>query len=265
MGLHISKKLEVMETKLHSKSIKTLVSTAILPAVLLAANVTSAHAESEVETTIGADIVSQYIWRGTDCGGISIQPSLGVEYKGLSLGAWGSWDGKGTKEVDLTLGYSVGPLSISVTDYWFDAGATEELDDDGELLETIEIPYFNYKDKETAHVFEGTVSADLGIIGVSWSTCFAGCDYKADGKRAYSSYAEVSAPFTVGGIDWSAAIGASVSESAMYGTDKFKIINVSLGATKEIKITDSFSLPISASLIANPNTDKLYFVASISF
>ncbi len=254
-----------METKLHSKSIKSLVSKTVLPVVLLAAGSSAVYAEGGVETTVGADIVSQYIWRGTDCGGISIQPSLGVEYKGLSLGAWGSWDGKGTKEVDLTLGYSFGPLSLAVTDYWFDAGATEVLDDNGELLETVEVAYFKYDKNKTQHVFEGTVGLDLGIISLAWNTCFAGNDYKANGKRAYSSYAEVSAPFKIGGIDWSAAVGASVSESPLYGTEKFSIINVSLGATKEIKFTDSFSLPVSASLIANPQADKLYFVAAISF
>ena len=44
----------------------------------------------EVETTVAADVVSQYIWRGQDLGNVSLQPTLGVEYKGLSLSAWGS-------------------------------------------------------------------------------------------------------------------------------------------------------------------------------
>ncbi|MDR3245070.1 MAG: hypothetical protein LBT50_01395, partial [Prevotellaceae bacterium] len=44
-----------------------------------------------VETSAGADIVSKYVWRGVDQGaGASIQPSLGLAYKGLSLSAWGS-------------------------------------------------------------------------------------------------------------------------------------------------------------------------------
>ena len=42
----------------------------------------------EVETTVAADVVSQYIWRGQDLGNVSLQPTLGVEYKGLSLSAW---------------------------------------------------------------------------------------------------------------------------------------------------------------------------------
>ena len=42
-------------------------------------------AQEKVEATLGADIVSNYIWRGQDLGAAAIQPSLGIGYKGLSL------------------------------------------------------------------------------------------------------------------------------------------------------------------------------------
>ncbi|MBQ2589408.1 MAG: hypothetical protein II576_09175, partial [Prevotella sp.] len=72
---------------------------------------TNIHAQDKVETTVAADIVSQYIWRGQDLGNVSLQPTLGVAYKGFSLSAWGSVglaDAKDTKEFDLTLGYATG-------------------------------------------------------------------------------------------------------------------------------------------------------------
>lgn len=76
--------------------------------------VTTAHAQDKVETTLSADVVNHYIWRGTDCGNVSIQPTLGVAYKGLSLSAWGSvgLDKDDNKELDLTASYSVGGFSI---------------------------------------------------------------------------------------------------------------------------------------------------------
>ena len=58
-------------------------------ALLSAAMPFTAKAQDKVEASVGADFVSNYIWRGTDCGGVSIQPSMGVSYKGLSLTAWG--------------------------------------------------------------------------------------------------------------------------------------------------------------------------------
>ena len=82
-------------------------------------------AQENIETDISADLVSGYIWRGQDLGNVSIQPTLSVSYKGFSLSAWGSvgFEGKDTKELDLTLGYTIGGFSISVTDYWFDGGS----------------------------------------------------------------------------------------------------------------------------------------------
>ena len=42
-------------------------------------------AQDKVEASVGADLVSGYIWRGQDLGGVSIQPTLSVSYKGFSL------------------------------------------------------------------------------------------------------------------------------------------------------------------------------------
>ena len=77
----------------------------------------AASAQDEVETTIAADVVSQYIWRGQDLGNVSLQPTLGIGYKGFSLTGWGSvglskWDD--TKEFDLTAAYSTGGLTIGI-------------------------------------------------------------------------------------------------------------------------------------------------------
>ena len=50
-------------------------------------------------------------------------------------------------------------------------------------------------------------------------------------------------------------------------TDSFSIpVNgsVVLNPSKEIKITDSFSLPISGSIILNPSTEQLFVVVGIS-
>ena len=81
-----------------------------------------ATAQDKVEETIAADVVNQYIWRGQDLGDVSLQPTLGIAYKGLSLTAWGSVglsDPNDTKEFDLTVAWQKGGFHIGVTDYWF--------------------------------------------------------------------------------------------------------------------------------------------------
>ncbi len=77
-----------------------------------------------VETTVGTDFVSSYVWRGLELGDVSMQPTHGVSYKSLSLSAWvsvGLSISAYTKELYLTLAYSVGGFNIGVTDYWFNA------------------------------------------------------------------------------------------------------------------------------------------------
>ena len=37
-----------------------------------------------VEATLSVDLVNQYIWRGMDLGDVSMQPTLGIEWRGLT-------------------------------------------------------------------------------------------------------------------------------------------------------------------------------------
>lgn len=213
----------------------------------------TAFAQDEVEATLSADFVNQYIWRGQKCGEVSVQPTLGVSYKGLSLTAWGSTElvnQTKPKEFDLTLAYAIGGFNIGITDYYFDGGA----------------PYFKYSSHETSHVFEANIGYDFGPVAVQWYTNFAGADgVNDDGDRAYSSYFEVSAPFTLGGIDWSAAVGIVPFETSFYSdASGFAVTNVSLSAEKALKITDSFSVPVFAGITANPSTRDAYFTVGFT-
>lgn len=211
-----------------------------------------ANAQDKVEASVGIDLVSGYIWRGQDLGGVSLQPSASITYKGFSLEAWGSVgiESKDDKELDLTLGYSTGGFSVSITDYWFNSGPG----------------YFHYGARNTAHLWEGQIGYDFGPLAVNWYTNFAGADgWNKKGDRAYSSYISLAAPFKLGGLDWTAEVGATPWATDFYDANGFAVCDVSLGVSKEIKITDSFSLPLFAKATWNPRTEGAYFVAGISF
>lgn len=230
----------------------------------------TAMAQDKVEVTAQADLVSGYIWRGQNFGPLAVQPTLGIAWKGLSLTAWGSYQipstaqngtSTRTKELDLTLGYSIGGFNVGITDYYCLSNCP-----DGQ-----EARYFLYDNgKRTAHTFEANVGYDFGFLSVQWFTNFAGVDGVTEkGKRAYTSYFEISAPFKLGGLDWKATLGAvPYSVAGGYYTDSnskgFAVTNITLGASKAIKITDSFSLPVFANLIANPSTQKFFFTAGFT-
>ena len=212
----------------------------------------TAIAQDEVETTVAADAVSSYIWRGQDLGSAAVQPTLGIGYKGLSLSAWGSYglvNTADTKEFDLTLAYTTGGFNIGITDYWFSAG----LDPDAR--------YFKYDAHGTNHVFEANIGYDFGPLSLQWFTNFAGNDgTNKDDKRAYSSYVEVAVPFKLATVDWTATAGAVPWATTSYGTNGFAVTNLSLKATKEIKVTDTFSIPVFGQVVGNPCSQKAYLV-----
>jgi len=220
--------------------------------LLSAAVLATAEAQENVEASLGVDLVNQYIWRGQDLGNVSVQPTLGITYQGLSLSAWGSvglTDASDTKELDLTLAYALGGFHIGITDYWFSDGS-----------------YFKYKADETTHVWEANVGYDFGFASIQWFTNFAGADgVNADGKRAYSSYIELAAPFRLGGLDWTATLGAVPFATSFYDAPGFAVTNISLRATKDFVIKDKFHLPVYAGLTANPRSEKMYLLFGTSF
>jgi hypothetical protein len=219
--------------------------------LLIIGSMSIARAQNRVDVDLTADFVSSTIWRGSYLGGASLQPELAVGWKGLELSAWGSAGiADGRYEIDLTLSYTIGGLSISVVDYWDNTGGTR---------------YFFYKPEGTGHSFEGAIEYDFGPVAASWQTIFAGCDYQeADDRRAFSSYFEISVPFQLVSLEWEAKAGVVPWASDYYGTERFSLKCVSLKATKDIHITEKFVLPLYGELIADPHSRNLYFVAGLT-
>jgi len=200
----------------------------------------------EMTVSAGTDIVSSYIWRGQYCGPASVQPGISLSASNFSLGAWGSTSFDSSwREFDLYAGYSIGNFSILVTDYFFPRNLPEG-EDNG---------YFDYSD----HVFEATLGYSFGEsfpLSLAWNTNFAGDDdYSSYFEAAYGITAgSVSIDFILGGTPW----GSSYSNG-------FALINASVKASKEITITDSFSLPIFIQAIVNPDTKDVFLVFGMSF
>ena len=145
---------------------------------------------------------------------------------------------------------TTGGFNIGITDYWFSVGGDDP-----------DNRYFKYNAHSTNHVFEANIGYDFGVLNLQWYTNFAGNDgYNKNDKRAYSSYAQVDVPFKLVTVDWTATAGVVPYYSTYYGTTGFAVTNLSLRADKDIKITDSFSIPVFGQIVANPCTEKAYLV-----
>lgn len=215
--------------------------------------VTPVMAQDKPEANVNADFVSQYIWRGMELGRASALPALEIGWKGLNLtveGAIGLTSDQATREIDITLGYTVGGLSFGFTDYW-----------DGTGEET----YLYSKYHRTNHEIEGFVGYDFGLFSASWQTIFAGEDgLNTKGKRAYSSYVELKCPFQFATCDWEAEVGIVPFATSHYGTTGFGLTNVTLKVTKELPITDRFSLPLFMQITGNPYDRRTYAAFGIT-
>ncbi len=229
--------------------------------IFLAILFTSAFAQSSVEVNANADFVSRYIWRGIDFGkSPAIQPSIGVAYKGFAIGAWGSYTlnetASGSDEIDMCISYTADfePVSFTamVTDYYFPNNGVKIGN------------YNNYDDEDGAgaHTLEAGISASFKNFPLNISGYFN--FYNDEGNN---SYFQVDVPFTVKNYDMSVFVGAtpgSEDTPDYYGAEDFSVINLGVSASKEIKITDSFSIPAFVSYILNPKAEISHVVFGIS-
>jgi hypothetical protein len=220
---------------------------------------TIAMAQDKPTVSLGGDLLNTYYWRGQNLGGFCIQPTASIAYKGFALTAWGSvgLDKEDTREYDFTASYTVGGLSLGLTDYEFQYYMSDE-------------NYFDYSShsSKSTHVLEGFIGYNFGVAFLTWYTNVTGKDYykknNAD-KRAYSTYIEAAVPFKVQDIDLKAEVGMTPWDGAYtLKTDKFSIVNIAISAKKNVKITDSFSLPVMVKLAANPEQNKAYFIFGLT-
>ncbi|HEC42816.1 MAG TPA: hypothetical protein ENI20_08325 [Bacteroides sp.] len=205
--------------------------------------------ESESPISIGADLVSRYVWRGTDLGtSPSIQPYIEVGFGGFAIGALGAYTTNlpGVQEMDLYANYTYNDLvTVGITDYFFP-------DEIGGYN------YFDYKNDSSGHIFEAMASFN-GLEDLPLSAMIG---YNFYGDNSF--YIELGYGFSMFDIFLGAGNGIYTVEDPGQ-SDKFGIVNIGISASKEISITDNYGIPISAALITNPNSKGIHLVFGISF
>lgn len=237
---------------------------------------TSVSAQDKVKATVSADLVSRYMWRGTDMASASFQPKLNVAWKGLALELFGSTplekDG-GVQEIDVALGYSLFGVNIGVRDYW-----TANVDPENR--------YFHFGGKtQCPHQLEANLGYTCKYGSLQAYTMFWGNDYKIKGKRAYSTYIELSVPFRLGGLDWDVRAGITPMESGcssyketyedeevgtltithydfLYG-ERFNCNMASIRATKKLEFKH-FNVPVYVEVHTNPYLQRANVLLGVS-
>lgn len=240
------------------------------PAILLAlfSLAASAQDEPKIKLNSGADIMSRYVWRGTDFGSSpSIQPTITATFKNFTLGTWGAFavnNFSQAQEADLFLTYTLKEkLDISFTDYFFPNEAPGAVNN-----------YFEYNDTLTSHVFEGSLKwkgTEKIPLTLLVAANFYGADARhEDGSLFYSTYIELGYAGKSGDTDYELFAGftpnkptdddklAGITRSFYGNTMGF--VNLGCKLKKSVKITSDFSLPVSTSFMFNPMAENVFLV-----
>ena len=215
-------------------------------AALFATALTAAvTAPAQAEFGVGADAATRYIWRGLNLDdSFVIQPYLSYATEaGIEIGAWSSWSltSSGANENDLYVSYSTGPVSITLSDYYFPNGGGTE--------------FFDYSSDAKIHQLEAMVSFASGPLSVTGALIFLGwgdtTPFYAEVGYEFMSGDDVSAGLFAGfGLD----PGADKENSGTFyytSSGDPALINVGVG----VSMGD-----YSASYILNPDTEQSYLV-----
>lgn len=217
---------------------KTISAAALLLSVL-AAGVSSSYAQFG----LGADVVSRYVWRGTDFGNsAAVQPGIAYTAGAVEIGAWASWSVDGSpsgNENDLYVTYNAGPVGITVTDYFFPSlGFTDD-------------NFLDYGNDVGAHSLEAMISYGGEGFSLLGGYFFTGGDGIKKSVYLEGSY---DLPLPTDEIGASIVVGAG---NEQYTTDTdFNLVVIGLSLSKESWF---------ASYMINPEKETTFLVFGKSF
>jgi hypothetical protein len=191
-------------------------------AVLFSALSAKAYEWENVSLSVGAEVVSDYNWRGQNISGLSIQPYVDFGFYGFNLGAWASV-GSGPyddfnqliPELDLSFSYTspCDHFTLGLTHYYyFDGpffGGSYELDNLGSSQSEISVNIFGH---------------DKYPLELGFAMMFGGGDYwSANGylimenttkaKKLFSTYIYIKYTFEIDDVEIIPEIGLSPAPS----------------------------------------------------
>lgn len=219
-----------------------------LLAFILLTLITENVKAQESSWSAGLDLYNSYVWRGTKYGnGPSFQPGVKYSNGGFTIGAWGAYSfsnsshviEEGTvvdayREADLYASYllSLGEktsLTFGLTDYFFPGGSSMYFDGD-------------------SHYLEPMLTVGLGNFSIAAA-------YMTNVEDTYVEAGYAAGPVT---------LFAGAGDGQYTDDQQFNFCNVGIKTVKAIKVSESFTIPVSGSVILNPSTEQFHIVVGIS-
>lgn len=229
-----------------------LVACALLLGLVL--NPLRAQENGNWSMTVGADAGNNYLWRGLNLAGPSIQPSAYFDCEkgdwGVSLGAWATKSLKGEyDEFDLSAEATWRNVSFSLINYreyysaefggsYWDFGLSFMLD------ENLTFSWYSIVNQFTEGLLDGGP-------GFDWAA-------------AFPSYFELAYDFSLSVVDFTATVGILPFASDYYGED-YGLCSLNLMAGHEFEFKHGGVLPVSAQVMYNPLHKACFWGVSLGY
>lgn len=215
-------------------------------AIIIAGIFCITAADAKTQTSVDLDIMSRYVWRGTDFGNSpSIQPGVSYAFGNFEIGGWAAIATTGNpagSEIDWFASYSLdlggSSLEFMLTDYTFP-----------------EDPSGGYFQPE-AHFLEFGV----GYEGPESFPVSLSAGVFLTNDDDYSMYTELG--YSISSFD--VFVGLTPAKSEVYGTGKAGVINSGIRTGREVRVTDNFSLSLTSAAIMNFYDNNAFFLIGIS-
>ncbi len=164
----------------------------------------------------------------------------------FTAGAWGSFDFNVYQEVDLYLSFALTEnLSIGIQDYYLPG-----------------LQYFDYSQASGSHAFE--INLSYSGENVRLEADYVLNEAGGAGSLGGDLYFEAGVSFDYFSIFMGAGNGWHTYDPSE-DEGAFNVCNIGLEVSKDIVITDSFSIPVIGQLIFNPDSETMFLVAGFTF
>lgn len=227
------------------------------------------YAKEGVNVSASVDVISRYMWRGLMINDApNVQPAITVQAGMLEMGLWGSSTLSKTNqaednyafshELDFWMGLShtfgsgLG-ISALLTDFYFpNAG--------------IGVSEFNNYDDEDGPGGH-TIEAGVSLSGPDALPLSLSAYINIFNDAGNNTYVELDYSTSLSAADFDCFLGVtggSKKNQAYYGSEDFAVINLGFTVSRELAVSESFSLPIFVTYILNPNADNNYLLVGFS-
>jgi hypothetical protein len=221
------------------KKLRLLFAGMVALMMFMAIHSAAQDAKPKCDFLVGADVYSNYIWRGTKFGkGPAFQPSVKFVTGGLTVGVWGSFDASGYSESDPYISYSFPfGLSLGITDYYYPFLGGSFFSDSSNVYEL-----------NLGYTLKGLSLSANYIVNKAPVPASSGSDVYFQAGYAFKKF----------------NVGIGAGNGWHTADSKFNVCHISVGTNKTIEVTDKLSIPVTGQVIVNPDKKQIFVVVGFS-